>query len=254
MIEIEQIQLVRNASQIVQVKARGYEEPTLVRRSSTGEKTQIFTVMEIKAAPVIIIQTGNDVNAAEGPMIPLCTKQLTCGHQCNGVKNEHSCPPCLDPACAPNHYKGGVNADDMCRICYTYELGAEACSRLSCGHIYHTNCLINQLKAKWSTLYYTWRFMNCPECNQEISLTRLSKPIAAELGPLIGIKKKVQAIALESAQRQGLLDDPAFSEKGSEHYGKQQKTADAKCAVYPCHECKKPFFGGLRDCENEMQQ
>ena len=204
-----------------------------------------------------MIQTGNDVNAhikTEEPVVPFCTKKLKCGHQCNGVKNERTCPPCLDSACAANHYKGGVNADDLCRICFTYELGADACSQLSCGHIYHTNCLVNQLKAKWSTLYYTWRFMNCPECNQEISFTHLSKPIAAELGPLISIKKKAQVVALENAQRQGLLNNPAFTEKDSELYGKQQETADAKCAVYPCFECKKPFFGGLRDCENEMQQ
>ncbi len=44
-----------------------------------------------------------------------CTKTLSCGHFCNGVKGEAKCLPCLNPVCAK---KNGTkqDADSMCNI------------------------------------------------------------------------------------------------------------------------------------------
>ena len=30
------------------------------------------------------------------------------------------------------------------------------------------------------------------------------------------------------------------------------ENAASKCAFYECHECKRPFFGGLADCERDL--
>ena len=49
--------------------------------------------------------------------------------------------------------------------------------------------------------------MSCPSCKQEIELKGVSKPIAQELGPLLGLKKVVEAQALINAKNQGILDD-----------------------------------------------
>ena len=138
----------------------------------------------------------------EEPPIAFCEKtHAACGHGCKGVTKERKCLPCLDSACAQkNGHFDGVNEDELCTICYTQELGAEACSRLSCGHVFHTNCVINLLKHKWATLRITFSFLSCPSCKQEIKLKGLSKPIAQELGPLIGLKKIVEEQALIHAK------------------------------------------------------
>ena len=61
---------------------------------------------------------------------PFCAKtHKKCGHTCQGVKNERKCLPCLKAECAEasGHFEG-TNDDELCNICYTYELGGEPCS------------------------------------------------------------------------------------------------------------------------------
>jgi E3 ubiquitin-protein ligase MYCBP2 len=94
--------------------------------------------------------------------------------------------------------------------------------------------------------------MSCPECRQEISPRGLSKPILAELGQLLSLKAKAEELALKNAERQGILNDAAVAEKDGKFYGKNQEYANKKCSVFLCNECKKPYFGGLRDCEQDM--
>mmetsp|Transcript_23783 Transcript_23783/g.29612 ORF Transcript_23783/g.29612 Transcript_23783/m.29612 type:complete len:133 (-) Transcript_23783:1087-1485(-) len=131
---------------------------------------------------------------------------------CYGVEGERHCPPCLDPACADKHYKGGVNADELCGICYTTELGTEACSKLGCGHVFHTGCIVQLLKHRWSSLRITFAFMSCPSCKHEIEIKALPHPITDELGPLLGLKKKCESLALVNAEKQGILSDARVAE------------------------------------------
>ena len=82
----------------------------------------------------------------------------------------------------------------------------------------------------------------------------LSKPIARELGPLISLKKKVEKEALLNAERQGILNDERLTTPSDVYYGKPQEFANSRCSFYQCHSCKKPYFGGLIDCEQENAQ
>ena len=91
--------------------------------------------------------------------------------------------------------------------------------------------------------------MSCPSCKQHIELKDLSRPIAAVLGPLIGLKKKTEELALINAEKQGILKDPRVVEESGDYYGRPQEFANQRCSVYQCHGCKKPYFGGLIDCE-----
>ena len=100
-----------------------------------------------------------------------------------------------------------MNEDELCTICYTEELGAAACTRLSCGHVFHTDCLVELLKHKWPTLRISFGFMACPSCNQEIKPDGLPRVVMKELGPLLGMKKRVEREALKHAELQGLLND-----------------------------------------------
>ena len=62
--------------------------------------------------------------------------------------------------------------------------------------------------------------MSCPSCNQEITLEGLSSPIARELRPLISLKKRVEELALENAEKQGILGDERLTTIGDHYYGK----------------------------------
>ena len=225
--------------------------PALVRRPSSGIKIQIqipLLAIKIEEAPVAIMI----ITDAEDPIIPTCNKRQKCGHVCYGVENEKNCPPCLDLECADKHYKGGVNADELCGICYTSELGAEAVSKLSCGHVFHTICLMKLLQHRWSDLRITWAFMSCPSCKHGIEMKEIPREIASELGPLISFKTKCDKIALVNAERQGILKDARVAEKDGDFYGQPQAFANKRCSLYQCHSCKEPYFGGLIDCEQEM--
>ena len=48
---------------------------------------------------------------------------------------------------------------ELCMICYTSELSAEPCVTLSCGHIFHTNCVNQLLQHKWSTIRISFAFL-----------------------------------------------------------------------------------------------
>lgn len=66
-----------------------------------------------------------------------CDKTLSCGHPCNGVKDEEVCLPCLF-GCATDNPKLRQDADDMCMICYTEGLSCAPCIQV----INHTPIII----------------------------------------------------------------------------------------------------------------
>ena len=94
--------------------------------------------------------------------------------------------------------------------------------------------------------------MSCPTCKAEIELKGVSRPIAAELGPLLGLKKAVESQAMVNAKEQGILGDERLSDPADFYYGRPQAFANHRCSFYLCHGCKRPYFGGLIDCEQEM--
>jgi len=68
-------------------------------------------------------------------------------------------PPCVLQGAAENELGG---------ICFTSELGDEPCVRMTCGHVFHANCVLMMLKHKWTTLRITFGYLDCPSCKQEI--------------------------------------------------------------------------------------
>ena len=135
-----------------------------------------------------IISTTTDTSADDVAdseyLIKRCTKRHSCGHRCNGTRDETECNlPCLDPACLPSN-SNLPNSDELCTICYTQELGAQSCIKIGCGHVFHADCLLNLLKHRWNTLRITFAFLQCPNCKQEITVDSECGPIAHELAKL----------------------------------------------------------------------
>jgi len=259
---IDQIFLARVASERLEHYKQPFFEaaavPALVRRPSYNSDRVIIQVpkLQLSLSPAvpeeekvkIMIYTGEFVAEEVEPLFAFCKKINSCGHACKGVAEERNCLPCIDPACAE---ASGLftNVTELCTICYTTELGDEACSKLGCGHVYHTRCVVELLEHKWATLRISFAFMSCPKCKESINIQGVSRPIAKALGPLNSLKQRVEKQALENAEKQGLLSDARLAAKGDAYFGKPQEYALHRCSFYECYPCKKPYFGGLIDCE-----
>ena len=141
--------------------------------------------------------------------------------------------------------------DELCNICYTCELREEPCVQLSCGHIFHANCVLELLKHKWTTLRITFNFMLCPMCKQPIEAPHVYE-IAEEIEKLTIMRSAMQVKAMKIARNQHLDKDPRVTTPGDFYFGRLMQFAEAKVCFYMCCRCEKPYFGGLIDCEQEQ--
>ena len=66
------------------------------------------------------------------------------------------------------------------------------------------------------------------------------------------MRSKIENLAVNQAEAQGLLEDERLREPEDRFYGKPREYAMARCAFYECSTCKEAFFGGLVDCEREQ--
>ena len=120
--------------------------------------------------------------------------------------------------------------------------------QLECGHVFHANCVLKLLKNKWNTLKISFAFMHCPSCKAEIKETRC-KPINDELQKLNYLKKQVEQKAIEVAENEGLPNAERLTTPGDPYEGKLLDLALHSCTFFECNDCKRPYFGGLADCQ-----
>ena len=246
-------QLVRPASLMAPALFAG--EPQLIRKPSGSQlKIQIQLPKLSQSIPAaeqtVMIETGAEANEETY----VCGKTIAkCGHKCYGVKEEKRCTlPCLEEECAKEQ---GLltHKDETCMICHTYELGEDACAKLACGHVFHVNCIVGLLKAGCATLRLNFDFLKCPLCRDcQIDLFTIEE-IAAELRPLVSLKAKVEKMAISNCEAQGVFSDrKADLEVGGAYHGRRLDLAMKSCTFYKCHDCQKPYFGGLIDCAQQM--
>ena len=219
-----------------------------------GAENQFFKVKKAKRVQLYqkepkVDYTGVDclTEFMELESDQFCVKELACGHTCMGAFHTGDCLGCMEPGCA----QAKADKDELCAICYTSELGAEPCTQLECGHIFHVNCVWELLRHKWSTLRISFAFMSCPCCNTEIKSVSVPA-MAQEFGGLMQLKEQVETEALKVAQRQGILDDERLKNPEDPYFEKPGEFAMHRCSFYQCNKCKGPFFGGLIDCEQEL--
>ena len=140
----------------------------------------------------MIDTTGEAADDDEDAIIKRCKKvHEKCGHRCCGVADEAKCLPCLDSACA-NPAVARETSDELCAVCYTSELGAQSCVQLTCGHIFHADCILQLLKHRWSTLKVSFAFLACPSCKAEISEDIQSELIRNEVIEIKKMKLEVE--------------------------------------------------------------
>ena len=123
---------------------------------------------------------------------------------------------------------------------------------LACGHIFHADCVKKLLRHRWSTLRISFEFMACPACKHPIEELSHCEPLQIELSKLLRLKEQVQELATNVAQRAEDLYLEPVNDQLSRWYKRPQEYVLQKCAFYQCHSCSKPFYGGQKECEDEL--
>ena len=172
-----------------------------------------------------------------------CTREhLPCHHQCDGIKGEKVCLPCLVPDCAQNTSR--TSNESFCNICWVEGLGQAPCIQLVCGHVFHFTCMQTKLGKGWPSARITFHFLSCPLCNALVSHPAL----AATMQPWLQLKEVVRKKASERLVWEGCQNDREV-QKGGKYEGRKDDYAMDLFAYYECYLCKQPYFGGRRHCE-----
>ena len=70
----------------------------------------------------------------------VCKRTLACGHPCQGVRGEETCPPCLQ--CGKDAGIIQQDADDECMVCFCGALREQPCIQLrTCVRVFVFVCL-----------------------------------------------------------------------------------------------------------------
>ena len=115
-----------------------------------------------------------------------CNKMKDCGHECDGVRGEHTCIPCLHPDCGAENVADQLKREipatsaDECSICCFAILADAPCVRVCNNHVFHAKCVKTLIDNKWNTLRISFAFLDCPACKKPMKIDP-SMPI---LGPL----------------------------------------------------------------------
>ncbi|CAI2364881.1 unnamed protein product [Moneuplotes crassus] len=178
-----------------------------------------------------------------------CSKKLPCGHYCNGISREKHCLPCLHPDCVNKDQSKtlGENDNSNCVICFDKSLGKEPCIQLPCKHIFHVLCLVQKVEAKWPGPRVTFIYKTCPSCKAEIGEVYHIK-LKRLIDEAIDLESKVRAKAVERGTAEGLDKDERLQDENDEYFEKFEDYCMDRLAFYQCYKCKKPYFGGLREC------
>lgn len=174
-----------------------------------------------------------------------CQKRHACGHWCSGVRDEEECPPCLHEGCCPLK---AVRADDYCPICWVEDLGSAPMVVLKCGHGVHYACIVERLRLRWQGPLISFGFMHCPTCQALVAHPLLD----ALVKPYVALREAVEAKALERLESEfphgrGCRE---LEDAHSPFYHDKAKYACHRYMYSQCYRCKKPYFAGLRQCQD----
>ena len=141
-----------------------------------------------------------------------------------------------------------------CAICMCESLEEQSVLRLwGCGHGVHHTCLLGYLDSGFTWLTkggrLHFKFLECPSCGGGIEYGGGAKEVVELLVKGQAWKHTITEAALERLKKEGLADsEPKLKDESSPFYGKPKVFAMRTYAFYICFKCKKPYFGGKRDC------
>ncbi|CDW84412.1 myc binding protein 2 [Stylonychia lemnae] len=163
-----------------------------------------------------------------------CHRQYyECNHKCYGARGEENCLPCLHPECvAKNEAKTlGSDMNSTCPVCYTDTFSQQCKSIIRVSRLSLLRS-INGMQIR----------------------TRDKQTHRSFIDDGVWLFENVRKQALERAVIEGIDKDERLANPEDRFYNDLQEYALYKLAFYQCFDCKKPYFGGKRDCEQEALQ
>lgn len=203
-----------------------------------------------------------DEKECEEKLEQACNKLLACGHACPGHDGEISCLPCMQADCnGPKEEemmktgdKGmGQSGEDYCNICFVESLASAPCIKIGCGHVFHYECLKKKVQSKWHTPRIYFTFCKCPLCQKWITVEEGHK-LAPQLKEIRDLFDDISKKSFERLKFEGMDKDKRLTEEGSAWFGKPEEYAMATFSYFMCYKCKKPYFGGKKNCEAAAEE
>lgn len=187
-------------------------------------------------------------------LLKCCVKKHECGHFCKGYSNEAFCLPCFSGDCAEKNalqlmdQKGA----DYCNICFIEGLEAAPCIQVSCGHIFHFDCIKKRLELRWNKPRISFNFCLCPLCKIWMNFPKdslLSQYMSENENKYELLKSK----CFERLKYEGKDKEERLSKPNDYFFQKPIDYAIAIYSYYECFKCKIPYFGGLKHCEDILE-
>jgi hypothetical protein len=174
-------------------------------------------------------------------VLPLLScSELQCGCPCNGVEDEEKCPPCLTHQLPI--------ADQLCPLCLSEPLSSLPIIQLPapCGHVFHHQCVVQQLDARWPHHRLTFTFLLCSLCRHPLRHPSLH----SQLSPLLELKGAVEQRALTRLYYEGRERDKDVQQAGGRFYGDELGYALHLFVFYQCHKVTstRPIDGERDKC------
>jgi len=183
----------------------------------------------------------------------ICPKKLACNHACCGPRDESECLECLHEECTKGNEKA-FKGTEYCFVCYTEELFAGPCVKSSCGHIFHYQCIMKMLNLNWNTRWISFNFCRCPLCKQFLDFPTGPQPLKQKIKEITDLQEDVKKRAVERLKLDKRDQDPELIEATSYFFNKPEEYGLKLFTFYQCFKCKSPYFGGMHNCEHEMQE
>jgi len=178
-----------------------------------------------------------------------CSRVLSCGHLCGGIRDESQCLPCLHGCHSTDgNTKTSLrqDGDDMCMICFADALSSAPVILLDCGHAFHWHCCRSVLERRWPGPRITFAFMLCPICKRDISHPSLESLLV----PARTRRDDVRRKALMRLEYEGALKHDSATGSERERVD-SARYAMERYAYYVCHKCGKAYYGGEARCEQQ---
>ncbi|WAQ99892.1 MYCB2-like protein [Mya arenaria] len=201
-------------------------------------RTKLFWIMALADSKTLKAM----VNAENA-----CSKTLSCGHLCGGIRDENPCLPCLHQCRVDDREHLKQDADDMCMICFTEALSAAPAIQLKCGHVFHLPCAKEVLQNSWVGPRITFGFSLCPICKCNID----HPVLRSILRPIQNLYEDVRRKALMRLEYEGLHKAEAITTPGARFYKDPAGFAMDRYAYYVCYKCKKAYYGGEARCDEQ---